>query len=349
MSDNVQQIMSIANVSEEKAKACLEAANGDLSTAIEFATAEHTEPVNQGITQQAPVASINIPVSKPPPKKNQERTGIKGLGDLGGDQDKKEDPNKKKDLNWYTGGASSGLAVQAPPQPADIIKNVFDNAKRHGAISKSDEAPQEKEKFGGSGFVLGNTNQSSVAIPSQPKPPGIRRLLITFYKDCFTVDDGPPRKLSDPANEAFIKDVNNGVVPREVAGNGEEVDVELINKNNEEYKPPPKPSVVSFSGSGQSLGGHQIHSSSILVPRKIVVDASVPVTTIQVRTHNGQRIVIKANQTHTVGDLRSHIEAECPVGKPFELRTTFPPQVLANDGASIKDAGLLNAAIVQRI
>jgi len=122
-----------------------------------------------------------------------------------------------------------------------------------------------------------------------------------------------------------------------------------LTKKGEDYEPPPKPALVSFTGAGHTLGSMQTINTLSAKGKKIVVDESAPTTTVQVRTHNGQRLLIKANHTHTVGDLRSHIEMECPTGKSFELRTTYPPQVLSDDSVTLKDAGLLNAAIVQRI
>jgi len=176
--------------------------------------------------------------------------------------------------------------------------------------------------------------------------------VLTFYKDCFTVDDGAPRKLADPANKSFIDDVNNGVIPRELVSgaHGGVLDIELVDKKTEEYKPAPSKPVPVFSGSGHTLGGDTGKlSGSSAQAMKLTVDDSAPMTTIQVRTHNGQRLLVKINHIHTIGQLKAHIEAECPAGKPFELRTTYPPQLLSNDSQSIKDAGLLNAAVVQKI
>jgi len=147
--------------------------------------------------------------------------------------------------------------------------------------------------------------------------------------------------------------VNNGVVPRELAAgaHGGELDVELIDKKTEEYKPPPSKPVSAFSGAGHSLGGTDAHKvvGGQVHGKKLEIDSSAPTTTIQVRLHNGQKLIIKANHTHTVAQIREHVEAECPVGKPFELRTTYPPQALSNDSLTVKDAGLLNAAIVQKL
>lgn len=296
------------------------------------------------IKQPAPAQPAYLPpVQKP------SRSGITGFRDISSNEEPQ--PKDKKDMAWYTGGASSGISVQAPQnsQPQDVVNNLFENAKRHGAIAKHDEKAPEKEKFGGSGFVLGQTDKQSTVVPAAPPKQLPKRVVLTFYKDCFTVDDGPPRKLADPANKAFIDDINNGRVPRELATNVD-VDVELIDKKGEDYKPPPKPAMVSFSGAGHTLGGPQTNGMASTTAKKLIVDDSAPTTTVQVRTHNGQRLIIKANQTHTVGDLRAHIALECPAGgKSFELRTTFPSQALTDDTLTLKDAGLLNAAIVQRI
>jgi len=331
----------------------LEAAGGDVNVAAGYILdGDDSVRPTQTPTPQTPAPSqIPKPSVAPVTRKPEPRAGITGFSDLAKDSDEAPKGNNK-DVSWFTGGASSGIQVQAPHQerPDDIIARVFEQAKQHGAIAKADEKPEEKEKFSGSGFVLGNTAQLSRPINAAPKPQGRRRVILTLYKDCFTVDDGPPRKLTDPANKPFLDDVNNGVVPRELqalAGPGADVDVELIQKKSEEYKPPPKPAIVAFTGAGQALGGHI--AGTRVTAKQIIVNESTPVTTLQIRLHDGQRLVLKVNHTHTVGDIRAHIEFAHSTGKGFELRTTFPPKVLSEDFVTVKDAGLLNAAIVQRL
>jgi len=141
------------------------------------------------------------------------------------------------------------------------------------------------------------------------------------------------------------------VVPRELEelAGGADLNIELI-KKAEEYKPPPKPKVVAFSGSGHSLGSEASGTGGTTAAAKLViVDESQPTTTLQIRLHDGGRLVIKCNHSHTVGDIRAHIEASKPSGKAMELRTTYPNKVLTEDSVTIKDAGLLNAALVQRL
>lgn len=87
-------------------------------------------------------------------------------------------------------------------------------------------------------------------------------------------------------------------------------------------------------------------------------------------------MVATFNQTHTVGDIRSYINAcvvtrSLPLGlglpltpvltpprarssrpgeasAPYVLQTTFPTQDLTDDAATLRDAGLLGSVVVQR-
>lgn len=72
---------------------------------------------------------------------------------------------------------------------------------------------------------------------------------------------------------------------------------------------------------------------------------------VQVRLHDGSRLIIRANHTHTVGDLRSYITTARPnyASLNFALMTTFPHAELAQPDQSLSDANLLNAAIVAKL
>lgn len=50
-------------------------------------------------------------------------------------------------------------------------------------------------------------------------------------------------------------------------------------------------------------------ASTQVAAREILVDTSAPATTIQVRLHDGSRIKVALNLSHTVRDIRSHLEA----------------------------------------
>ncbi len=71
----------------------------------------------------------------------------------------------------------------------------------HGApaLSHRPVAAGRRERFRGAGGGGGGA-----AAPAR---------TITMYIGGFTVDDGPFRRLDDPANKDFLKDLANGCVP----------------------------------------------------------------------------------------------------------------------------------------
>ncbi len=106
-----------------------------------------------------------------------------------------------------------------------------------------------------------------------------------------------------------------------------------------------------------------------------------PVTQVQVRLPDGQRLVARLNPSHTVDDLRSFIvrysKQSTVLGAwemlesrdamivclgmltrlccsarpdlafaPFQLLTTFPNKVIVDESVDLKTAGLLNAVVV---
>jgi UBX domain-containing protein 1 len=92
-----------------------------------------------------------------------------------------------------------------------------------------------------------------------------------------------------------------------------DVMLDMVDKQSEDYVPPPPPSYVAFSGSGSSLGPAAVASTAVIVQPNLgpvphpPVDQSSPVTTIQIRTFTGQRLKITLNTTATTTDLANAI------------------------------------------
>ncbi|KAF8465435.1 SEP-domain-containing protein, partial [Russula ochroleuca] len=86
------------------------------------------------------------------------------------------------------------------------------------------------------------------------------------------------------------------------------------------------------------------------VATRFSVDQTLPTTSVQVRLADGTRMVARMNLTHTVGDLRSFINASRPENnvRPYTIGTTFPNRTLEDDSLTIEAAGLQNSVIVQR-
>ena len=62
-------------------------------------------------------------------------------------------------------------------------------------------------------------------------------------------------------------------------------------------------------------------------------------------------MIIKLNPSHTVSDIRRYIVTARPQFSAgnFILQTSFPKKDLVDEATTIKDAGLLNAVVIQRM
>ena len=262
---------------------------------------------------------------------------VVGLNDYAGDKKKKkdEDEDEKKRNELYTGGnrrggGGSGLSVIGPENSDDEeelkdVGRMFSRAQQH-----KDEAP----------------------------PASAPKRVVTMYKNGFTVDDGPFRSLTDPANLPFLRDVAQGLVPRELEESAAEsgaFHLELVDRRGDEWEPP---SFVAFGGSGQTLGATLATASPDPVPVQqvvvvqeeeepiVAVDPSQPQTTVHIRLASGQRLKESLNLSHTVADLQRIVQASS-WDRPFRLLAGYPPKPL-DPSLSIQDAGVANSAITQK-
>lgn len=118
----------------------------------------------------------------------------------------------------------------------------------------------------------------------------------------------------------------------------------------------------SFQGVGRTLGGGSSTDDSPApapvtqepnsAPRSIsfVVDDTQPFTSIQLRLADGTRMVARFNLHHTVGDIRSFIDASRPgAARPYQLQTGFPPKQLTDSTQTVEQAGLKNSVIMQKM
>ena len=183
---------------------------------------------------------------------------------------------------------------------------------------------------------------------------------LTFWKNGFSIDDGPLQDYQDPANEDFLESIKQGVAPVKYLNvkPGEKVQVKVAHKMEEDYVAPKKV-LQAFSGKGQRLGsvipgdGLSASSSSVgpSVPStapKLEVDPSQPTTNIQVRLTDGTRLVVKCNHTHTLQDLYNFVRAARPGTSSFFLSTPHPVVALEESSKTVKVAGLLNSVVVQK-
>lgn len=293
------------------------------------------------------------------------RPGFATIGSLRGSGSDDDESGK----NYYAGGEKSGQMIQDPRKksgsdgagPADrdapnsLADAIFERAQARGPRTDEEREQFEGEQnFTGAGYRLGDTDRPhSAAVPDVIGRRNVTRNL-TFYANGFTVDDGPLRRLDDPENEALLRDVNRGAVPREMEEPGVgDVSIRLIDKKGEEYVPPKK-KVVPFSGGGQRLNGSASTAPGTAVDADraaaaVQVDESRPIATVQVRLSDGTRLIARLNEDSTVADLRAFVAASRPGVANFTLSTTFPRKVLDDDSATIKEAQLKGAVVLQTL
>jgi UBX domain-containing protein 1 len=142
--------------------------------------------------------------------------------------------------------------------------------------------------------------------------------VLKLWKNGFTIDEGPLRSYEDPQNREFLESIQKGVLPRELIkeAHGAEVHMDMQDKRDEEYVPPknqyrlyndgyklgsPTPNVVSNASADDMATNEQ------KAKQQLQLDESKPSTQIQIRLSNGSRLVIKANQTHKISDIRRYI------------------------------------------
>ena len=80
------------------------------------------------------------------------------------------------------------------------------------------------------------------------------------------------------------------------------------------------------------------------------MDEARPTTSIQLRLHDGSRMVARFNLSHSVKDIRRFIQASRPdMPANYRLMTAFPTKPVEEDGKSIEEAGLANSVLVQKL
>ncbi|KNE71266.1 hypothetical protein AMAG_15509 [Allomyces macrogynus ATCC 38327] len=388
--------VAVTGANDTQARFFLDAANWQLDAAV---TAFFDNPTSAPSVAGASSSSAASGIQ--PASEVVSRTArVATLGSMASGVNKDDQGN-----TYFAGGERSGVAIQGPgdkkPETSsDLVRDILQLAQSRGprpprddddddddamdedSDSEDEGAARKPTYFSGAGHRLGSEETPSEVVappasaqdhPALPKKLGKVKRTLTFWRNGFSIEDGPLHPYDDPHSKLILEALKSGRAPLHVLNvqPGQPVDLQVAHKSDEDFKPPPaKP----FSGQGNRLGsvipGDFASSSSATLPptasassssrsvppptatgpltAEFEVDATQPTTSVQVRLADGTRLVGKFNHTHTVGDLRQFVRRARPQQRTFSLSTTFPMKELTEDTATLAEAGLLNAVVVQK-
>ncbi|KAH7576700.1 hypothetical protein JRO89_XS01G0133200 [Xanthoceras sorbifolium] len=303
------------------------------------------------------------------PKKNSgsgTSGGIRTLADLnrtppgGSDSDDDDEPQR-----YYTGGEKSGMLVQDPTRGNDVDA-IFDQARHSAVEGPLDQLrPSSSSKsFTGTARLL--TGETVSSAPAAPSPPEVVSHNITFWRNGFTVDNGPLRRLDDPANASFLESIRRSECPKELepADRRTRVHCELSRREEDYSEPAPSKRRSAFQGVSRTLSSDTAaaaaaepsvaatpFNSAPSPSSGLVVDSSLPTTSIQLRLADGTRMVSRFNHHHTIRDIHAFIDASRPgSARNYQLQAMgFPPKQLTDLNQTIEQAGIANSVVIQKL
>ena len=89
------------------------------------------------------------------------------------------------------------------PSKGDDVDAIFDQARQMGAV----QGPLENLRPSSSSRSFSGTGRSlnGEFVPSAPQQPEAVVHNIAFWRNGFTINDGPLRRLDDPENAPFLE------------------------------------------------------------------------------------------------------------------------------------------------
>ncbi|KNA09258.1 hypothetical protein SOVF_154940 [Spinacia oleracea] len=270
------------------------------------------------------------------------------------------DSDSDRPAEFYTGGQKSGVVVQDPSKE-NGAEAIFEQARRNGASEVPVDFHQpssSSRSFTGTARLLSGETMSS--SPHEQAPEAIV-YTVTLWRNGFTVNDGPLRRFDDEENASFLESITKSECPIELAPADRKTAVRCnLVRRNEKY-PEPQKQKVPFQGVGRTLGSSSSNSSELSASvtainsapapvMGLVVDDTLPSTSIQLRLADGTRMVSRFNYHHTVRDIHAFIDASRAVrtGAYTLQMMGFPPRQLNDVDQTIEQAGLANSVVIQK-
>ncbi|KZS87675.1 SEP-domain-containing protein [Sistotremastrum niveocremeum HHB9708] len=192
--------------------------------------------------------------------------------------------------SFFAGGERSGISVEGPAKGTknQLVRDILKKAQQ-GGPAQAPEASQQPSFtfFTGGGNTLGSDEVPSSFVPDPNAPvedgegeeseeTAIRN--ITFWRDGFSVEDGPLLRYEVPENAQLLGEINTGHAPPSVLNVrvGQPVELRVARRMDEDYKEPPKRPVGPFESAGQRLGDFSPVVTGVERPSSSTASQTVP-------------------------------------------------------------------------
>jgi UBX domain-containing protein 1 len=228
-------------------------------------------------------------------------------------RDEKAEKDKRKTTDSYTGGKSSGIAVENP-EDDDWLKKM----KKH----------DDKEKYG-------KTKN---------------KLKLTVYKNGFVIDGGEFRNKDEPANKKFMEEVEKGYIPNELVKKGiTDLGIEVDDQRDKDYEPPKEEKKFhAFTGAGKSISSVSTQGLHVDKNATSNVDKSKPTCKVNIRLFNGEVVSEDFNLTQTLQDVINFVRKKSGSNN-FSLLDGFPPRPITTYNKTIQELHLEGSLLTQKI
>lgn len=377
MSDKLREFVEVTQASESDAHTYLSRADGDLEVAIGLFLSEQSatpsglrtggaSPPGQptGQTAQKPASNSVSSSSSRSSLHKAPRHRFATFSDLS--RQASAPPPSDDPAQFFTGGERSGLAVTNPNSlgPAtdapSLVDEIIRKAQQRGASEDHDDSTPPQTHFSGSGFRLGRSGDATDGVvvehderEGDDEDMEVLSRTMYFWRDGFSIDDGPLFRFDDPRNDIYLRAINMGRAPIELlkVNPRQPVDVKLVQKLDEDYKRPKLAPSLDRAGQGQRLGG----PSTVDVaeppaevqaePRGLGAEGDAAV---QLRLADGSTHRLRFDRQGAVQQLYDFVDRTFPSGRPYVIQTAFPPRRLEDKQQSLESAGVAGAVVVQR-
>lgn len=277
---------------------------------------------------------------------------VMGLSDL-----KKDDDDEEADRQAYYagGGPRSGINILDPSKrdqgaPNDLVRNILQQAHANATRGAGPSDPQQKGRLAAGdhdeeddGADLDGDDEAMEAVTQH----------LTLWQDGFSIEDGPLHRYDDPASAALLAQIQSGKAPRDLfnVAFDQPIQISVAQRLGEAYKAPDSAaghgSKRRTNAAAAAAAEENVKKTSISILPTFSIDASAPTTKILIRTADGERLPLVVNLSTTIAAIREHLALLDPV-RPFTLHVQMPLRSLDDTQATVEEAGIKGAAILQK-